>query len=362
MRRIAWNVWPAPGGWTAWTMDAARTVGASPIGRTFLSACLVAAVALLILAATGCVGAGGFPSGSVTITAATGSAASTTLSTAASTTSSGAPSTLVGPSSTAGGPARTTTSVGEDARASVLEVIDGDTLRVRILGGSFPGTAPDTTEEVRLIGIDAPETGEDFAQQATDALEKLVGHQEVALDRDAETRDQYGRLLAYVFLEDDTFVNAELLRQGVATLYTVPPNVRLVDTLQQAEDQARAARVGVWAASTSSPLKIADVRYNPPGDDTLDLDEEYVVFQVLATGSLRGYAVEDESGHHFDFSDRTYQKGQTITLHSGRGTDTQSDLYWGATGAAIWNNDGDMVKILDSSGHVVESYAYDAGL
>ena len=110
--------------------------------------------------------------------------------------------------------------------------------------------------------------------------------------------------------------------------------------------------------TSPSPLRIVTVNYNPPGDDTLDLNQEYVVFRVLGTTSLKGYAVEDESGHRFDFPDRIFKKGLDLTLHSGKGTDTETDLYWGATDAAIWNNGGDTVKLLDPQGHIVESYPY----
>jgi micrococcal nuclease len=253
---------------------------------------------------------------------------------------------------------RTATTAGEDGRGAVAEVVDGDTIVVCLFGGLLGATGSGEGEHVRLIGIDAPETGEDFSKQATDALKKLVEGQEVELVFDEEIRDQYGRVLAYLFLEDGSMVNAELLRQGVATLYTVPPNVRFVDALQKAQDEAQAAGAGIWGATAPSPLSVLKVNYNPPGDDTLDLNEEYIVFQVLVSGSLKGYAVEDETGHRFDFSDHIFRKSESITLRSGKGTNTGTDLYWGATDAAIWNNDGDTVKLLDPQGHIVESYAY----
>jgi hypothetical protein len=53
-----------------------------------------------------------------------------------------------------------------------------------------------------------------------------------------------------------------------------------------------------------------------------------------------------------------WRKGQTITLHSGQGIDTATDLYWDVAGSAIWNNDGDTVKVLDPQRHIVESFAY----
>jgi hypothetical protein len=68
--------------------------------------------------------------------------------------------------------------------------------------------------------------------------------------------------------------------------------------------------------------------------------------------------VEDESGNRYDFPDRVFQKGHAVTLHSGQGSNTQGDLYWGASGAAVWNKHGDTVKVLNPQGHIVESYAY----
>jgi hypothetical protein len=68
--------------------------------------------------------------------------------------------------------------------------------------------------------------------------------------------------------------------------------------------------------------------------------------------------VEDQTGHHYRFPDRAFAKGDVFKLHSGAGTDTQTDLYWGASGAAIWNNDGDTVKVLDPRDQIMESFGY----
>ena len=111
-------------------------------------------------------------------------------------------------------------------------------------------------------------------------------------------------------------------------------------------------------ALAGSPLEIVTVRYDAPGNDNNNLNEEYIVFRLLASMSLSGYAVEDESGHRYDFPDLTFEKGQTFTLHSGQGTDSLTDLYWGASGSAIWNNDSDAVKVIDPQGQIVESHAY----
>jgi len=239
-------------------------------------------------------------------------------------------------------------SARQGADGVVTGVVDGDTISVQLASEN---------ESVRLIGLDTPEMGEDFCYEARDALTSLVGGKAVRLETDVEKRDQYGRLLAYVWV-GTTLANAELLRLGLATLYTVPPNVRYTDALRAAQDEAQKAGRGIWGGAATSPLRILQVNYDAPGNDNFNLNEEYVVFEVLVAGSLIGYAVEDQSGHRYEFPDRIFQGGEVFKLHTGVGTDSQTDLYWGMTGSAVWNNDGDTVKILDPGGHIVTSHGY----
>ncbi len=230
----------------------------------------------------------------------------------------------------------------------VTQVVDGDTLHVQIGG-------VDTT--VRLIGIDTPETGEPYAAEARAALVGLVGEKTVRLEKDVESTDQYGRTLAYVWA-GSTLANRELLRLGLATLYTVPPNVKYTTSLQAAQDEAQAAGRGMWGATTDSPLEIVSINYDAPGNDNDNLNEEYVTFRVLVAGTLLGYAVEDESGHRYEFPDRVFQKGQVFKLRTGEGTDTQTDVYWNMSGSAVWNNNGDTVKVLNPQGQILLSRSY----
>ncbi|MHB1344030.1 MAG: thermonuclease family protein [Thermoleophilia bacterium] len=231
--------------------------------------------------------------------------------------------------------------------AQVTGVTDGDTIRADYGG---------TNESIRLIGFDTPETGEPFSAEAKSALTALVGGKTVELEFDVTQRDQYGRLLAYVWV-GSTMANAEMLRQGLATLYTVPPNVKYVSTFQAAQDEAQAANRGIWGAAAGPPLQITSIHADASGNDNDNLNDEYIVFKVLVSGSLIGYSVEDDAGHTYYFPDRVFQTGQSFTLHTGSGTDSQTHLYWGS-GSAIWNNDGDTVKVLDPEGYVVVSKGY----
>jgi micrococcal nuclease len=128
----------------------------------------------------------------------------------------------------------------------VTRVVDGDTVHVR-LGGR--------EETVRYIGIDTPESVKPgtpvqcYAEAASARNRRLVAGRDVTLRTDAESRDRYGRLLAYVYRRGDgLFVNAELVREGVATILSIPPNVAHAAELLALERSARRARRGLWHA------------------------------------------------------------------------------------------------------------------
>ncbi len=123
-------------------------------------------------------------------------------------------------------------------------MIDGDTIRVCCVFGD--------QVTVRYIGIDTPETHhpmkgvEHYGEEASDANRKLVDGKTVSLEFDVEQRDRYGRLLAYVFLKDGTFVNAWLVEYGFAQVMTVPPNVKHQDLFLKLQRKAREAGRGLW--------------------------------------------------------------------------------------------------------------------
>jgi len=95
-------------------------------------------------------------------------------------------------------------------------------------------------------------------------------------------------------------------------------------------------------------------------EDGADLDDEYVVFENTGDGDLdlSGWTVEDEAGHTYAFpSGYTLTPGATVTLHTGSGTDTDADLYWGR-GSPVWNDGGDTVSVYDDGGALVAEKTY----
>jgi endonuclease YncB( thermonuclease family) len=122
--------------------------------------------------------------------------------------------------------------------ALVTFVKDGDTIEVEMDG---------RRDQVRYIGMDTPERGEAFAQAATEANRQLVESQTVLLETDVSEMDRYGRLLRYVYRQDGAFVNAELLRRGLARVLTYPPDVKNEALFARLEAEARADGLGLWS-------------------------------------------------------------------------------------------------------------------
>ena len=130
----------------------------------------------------------------------------------------------------------------------VTKVVDGDTFWVD--DGSKEGA------KIRLIGIDAPETRNTrhkkkghLAKEVKSYVTDLIEGKWVRLEYDVRRMDQYKRTLAYVYLEDQTFLNAHLVEMGYATVDTHPPNIKFVDVFVAAQRKARQSGKGVWFAS-----------------------------------------------------------------------------------------------------------------
>ena len=139
----------------------------------------------------------------------------------------------------------TTSDLAPETQITVTRVIDGDTIEVDIGG---------TIYRIRYIGMDTPELDDErpefcaLAQEATRLNRQLVEGETVRLEQDISETDKYGRLLRYVYV-DDTFVNAELVRRGLAWAEAYEPDTKYQDILEEAEAEARQDKIGIWQES-----------------------------------------------------------------------------------------------------------------
>ncbi len=164
----------------------------------------------------------------------------------------------------------------ERVRGRIISIIDGDTFEIQVDGQASPNRPPTTTATattvtglsqsvtVRLLGIDTPEKlggprpGECFGAEATAFANALVPvGTSVWLSRDLETRDQYGRLLAWIHRDDGVLVNLAMVESGHATALFFAPNDELEPLFEQAAWAARRLDRGFWPACGAADVVLA---------------------------------------------------------------------------------------------------------
>lgn len=280
------------------------------------------------------------------------------------------------------GPVATEAPGSETQDATVIDVVDGDTLEVRFPDGS--------TDRVRLLGVDTPEVhaenepeefegvpdteaGANCLREAGDSASAFVVERALdatvtlVFDPVADRRGSYGRLLAYVRL-DGRDLNRRLIERGHARVYD--STFSRSDRYYDREATAQAERRGLWRCrspggtatpTADGPLRLVTIQADAPGDDHENLNGEYLVLENVAnmTLELGGWTISDDGGHTYTVPDGfTLAPGARVTVYTGDGDDNATTLYWGAD-SAVWNNGGDTVVVRTANDTVVLEHAYD---
>ncbi|PSP66455.1 endonuclease [Halobacteriales archaeon QS_1_69_70] len=241
--------------------------------------------------------------------------------------------------------------ISDTQEATVTEVIDGDTVDVRFPNGS--------TDTVRLLGIDTPEdssgnqpeeyegvpdnsTGSnclgDEGGDATDYLTQRLEGETVTLEYDSEAdrRGDFGRLLAYIKYDGED-VNYELVRTGRARVFD--STFSRSDSYYSAESNAQDNLRDLWRcrnAGGRGDIDIEAIEPDPAGNDSENLDD----------------------GNTYTFGTVLLVRGGEVTLHTGSGTDTVTDVYWGRS-SPVWDNGGENVTVRNPDGQVGTTRLYD---
>lgn len=238
----------------------------------------------------------------------------------------------------------------------VLNVIDGDTIVL------WSNLGPRT---VRLIGIDAPEldrrdpSGHLAAEQLSDRLP--IGSN-VWVETDMSLEDIYGRLLAYVYVEDPggewqvgphrvTQLNLDMVRTGWGRTMEIAPNSTYSDLYSGAQAEAMTGGLGMWATedqpaavTPTGTISIVCVLYNPAVQN--DFNSEVVFLHLAAALDTRGYYLYDE--------------GSAVRLSLPLGVQPAGELQVLNPGQGIWNNSGDTIYLMVGD-TVVDSWTYQGG-
>lgn len=214
--------------------------------------------------------------------------------------------------------------VYEYVKANLTEVTDGDTIETDL-------------GKVRLLGINTPEKNRGGYEEAKDFLLNFRG-KEIELVKLKEDKDQYGRLLRYVFYNREN-INEEILERGLAHVYIYTED-DFSSELRKAEENAREQEIGIWKKSSDKCGKcifLKELNYVDPG--------EYVLLENKCDFEcgLDGWSIKDDSSSHFyvlDFSISSY--GEKKIDFSGR----------------IWNDAGDTLFLRDKEENLVLFYRY----
>lgn len=244
-----------------------------------------------------------------------------------------------------------TTPAGDAAR--VTFVLDGDSVEVEIDGRN---------EEVRLLGINAPEEDECYGDRAREGLKGMADGEQVTLVQGSvDDRDEFGRLLRYVYT-DDRSVNEAMLFHGQAVALQRDHDQN--DSFVRIATDAAMRETGLWERDACGPATVQDIRvtwveFNPPGPDDEVLEDEYV--EIVNEGALRvdlaEWTLRDESSQNRYVFDRALRPGDRMLVRSGCGEDREEDVYW-CSGGPIWSNGGDTAILQDEHGNVVSWRTY----
>ena len=248
------------------------------------------------------------------------------------------------------------------SEAQVTNIVDGDTIDVLINGTQY---------RVRYILMDTPEmSGEPLAVEATEANRQLVEGKTVLLEKDVSETDRYGRLLRYVYV-DGLMVNEELLRRGLATVATYPPDVKYVDRFRQVQAEAQAAGIGLWAAlsipePTPTQRQAVATENPPPATGTGQVvissifydgivkrveSDEYAEITNIGSApvDLGGWRLNaDDPGQDFIFPAFVLQPGQSCRVYTNEIHSEFCGFSFGS-GKAIWSNKGECGHLYDAS-------------
>jgi micrococcal nuclease len=174
--------------------------------------------------------------------------------------------------------------------ATVTNVVDGDTIDVEIDGQE---------ERVRLLLVDTPETKhpskpiQPFGPEASEYTKTTLLGKQVGLEKDVSERDRYGRVLAYIWL-DDRMHNEALIEKGLARVATFPPDIKYVDRFREKQSEAQQNGVGIWSMEDYVQDKGFDTSIP---DDDQKIDGNCV---GIIKGNRNSKIYHLEGGAHYD--------------------------------------------------------------
>ncbi len=221
----------------------------------------------------------------------------------------------------------------EGKYAKVTRVIDGDTIEI------------DNNESVRLLGINTPERGEPYFEQATEFLESLILNETVRLEFGKEEKDKYGRTLGYVFLNDEN-VNLEIIERGFANFYFPSGKDVYYSNFKEAWEECLEENINLCEKSDDECAGCISLK-------EFDYENEIVVFYNKCNFDceLTRWSIKHEGRKKFIFPDSILREGKEINIIVREGKNNETSLFWNEEDVFI--ETGDSLFLRDDEGKLV---------
>ncbi len=230
-------------------------------------------------------------------------------------------------------------SQGDYEIAIASRIIDGDTLEIK------------SGEKIRLLGINTPEKGEKYYEEAKDFLNKSIFNKTIELEFSKDKYDKYKRVLAYVYLKEEN-LNLEIVRNGFANPYfpsgkDIHYNKFILAWNECINKNLNLCRKSEDKCSLCIELKNFDYR------------KEEIVFYNKCNFScdLTGWNIKDEGRKKFVFENFILGNKKEVRIKTGNGTNSESRLFW-KDETYVWTRTGDTLFLRDKEGDLVLEKRY----
>lgn len=221
----------------------------------------------------------------------------------------------------------------------VKRVVDGDTIEI------------ENNTKIRMLGINTPEKGERYYAEAKKFLEDLILNKTIELEKTEEDTDMYERKLRYVFLDEQN-VNLELVKNGFANFYFPSGKEEYYDLFYAAWEECITENKNLCEKSKDKCADCIELR-------EFDDEEEIIILYNKCSFdcNLNKWTIKDEGRKKFSFEKFILEKGKSVTIKVGEGTNTKTNLFWKKQDY-VWTETGDTMFLRDNEGKLViwESY------
>jgi micrococcal nuclease len=229
--------------------------------------------------------------------------------------------------------------LGQNQEAFVERVIDGDTLVI------------ENETSVRLLGINTPERGDTYYEEAKKFLEDFVLNKTVELEFGKERYDMYDRMLAYLYINRES-VNLGLVEEGLANIYFPSGKDVHYKEFKEAWENCIENNSNLCEASTDKCSQCIQL-------EEFDHKDQVVIFQNTCNFScdLNKWQIKDEGRKKFIFPRFVLGENQSVEVRVGEGINSQISLFW-KNESYVWTDTGDTLFLRDKEEKLVlwESY------